>query len=205
MQPLESVKGNSRFRVRNTYSGLCSQIASEQIQFQQVTQGKGNWSTTPNCAFVGVRLVRSISFYVIRYYCPTFLMVCISFVSFWLPTNAWPARIMLTASVLLTLITTSTGAYNEVPAEEATSLVWWLWGMQFFIYLTVAEFAFALAWVQFVNDFKAAKLANKVPNATEKMQLSLNGQFPFNRKVPMVIILARAIASTNAAAIAGPV
>lgn len=160
---MRSVLGNSRFRVRNTYVGTCDRISSEQFIFQELTRRNGNSTSTNklNCAFAGIRLVRSINYYVIRYYCPTFLMILISFASFWLPTNAWPARVMLTATVLLTLITTSQGAYNEVPSDDVVSLYWWLWGCQLFVYMCLAEFAFALAWVQFINDKKAARAANK--------------------------------------------
>ena len=90
---------------------------------------------------------------------------------------------MLTATVLLTVITSSQGAYNEVPSNDVVNfccyilikmivtnyiliikvpLYWYLWGIQFFVYMTLIEFACALAWVQFVNDKKLSKETKKV-------------------------------------------
>lgn len=34
--------------------------------------------------------------------------------------------------------------------------------MQFFVYMSLVEFAFALAWVQFINDKKLSKETKKV-------------------------------------------
>jgi len=48
----------------------------------------------PNSCLSGtLKLVRRLSYYVIRYYALTFLCVVVSFIAFWLPTNAWPARV----------------------------------------------------------------------------------------------------------------
>lgn len=56
MQPMVSVKGNSRFRIRNTYIGRCSLIESEQYQFQELTRKKTNITNSHNCAFAGKNL-----------------------------------------------------------------------------------------------------------------------------------------------------
>lgn len=45
------------------------------------------------CVVATIKLVRHLSYYIIRYYLLTFLTVVISFVGFWLPINAWPARV----------------------------------------------------------------------------------------------------------------
>lgn len=89
-------------------------------------------------------------------------MVAMGMVSFWLPTNAWPARIILTASVLFTLITTSLQGYNEVPSNDVTSLVWWLWVCQLFIYVSMIEYAIALSWQYHITDKKVAIAKGKV-------------------------------------------
>ncbi|KAH9389403.1 hypothetical protein TYRP_023349, partial [Tyrophagus putrescentiae] len=97
------VKGNAKFRIRNTYTG----------------------------------------------HCPTFLMVVMGMANQYLPTNAWPARIILTASVLLTLITVSLQGYNESPSNDVTSM----------------EYAFALSWQYLIQDKKYA-LASSKPDYT---------------------------------------
>lgn len=161
MTEVNGVKGNAKFRVRNTFTGACESMS----YYPYEDRGLKSLNTTrykQNCAYGGVQLVRSINYYVIRYYCPTFLMVVMGYVSFWLPTNAWPARIILTASVLLTLITTSLQGYNEVPANDVVSLYWWLWGCQFLMYMSMLEYVLALSWVNLITDKKVAKAANKV-------------------------------------------
>lgn len=45
------------------------------------------------CVVATVKLVRHLSYYIIRYYLLTFLLIVISFVGFWLPPNAFPARV----------------------------------------------------------------------------------------------------------------
>ena len=71
-------------------------------------------------------------------------------------------RIILTASVLLTLITTSLQGYNEVPSNDVSSMYWWLWGCQFFMYMSMIEYVFALSYVNMITDKKVAKAASKV-------------------------------------------
>lgn len=46
-----------------------------------------------SCLSGTLKLVRRLSYYIIRYYLLTFLTVAISFVGFWVPINAWPARV----------------------------------------------------------------------------------------------------------------
>src|SRR5688500_5625397 len=42
-----------------------------------------------------IKLVRRVSYYVIRIYAPTFLTTIASFVGFWVPVLAWPGRVLL--------------------------------------------------------------------------------------------------------------
>src|SRR6218665_402504 len=111
MHSIPGARGNSKFRVRNIYTGNCDPIPYNQLR------PLNTWSSqlgTEHCAFLTVRLVRSINYYIIRYYAPTFFMVMISFTQFWMPTNAWPARIMLTVTIMVSLITVSLNGYNEI-------------------------------------------------------------------------------------------
>ena len=162
MEPLKSVTGNAKFRVRNTFIGSCEQIQTDRNRYNLLSSNRSKLNEN-DCAFAGIQLIRSVNYYIIRYYCPTFLMVAISACSFWLPTNAWPARMYLTSSVLLTLTTSSSGAYNEVPADSVISFYWWFWGCQLLVYSTLIEYALALAWVQFALDKNRAK-AQQTPS-----------------------------------------
>lgn len=49
----------------------------------------GNFS----CLRAGIRLFRRLSYYVLRIYAPSLLVTITSFVGFWIPVIAWPARV----------------------------------------------------------------------------------------------------------------
>lgn len=49
----------------------------------------GNFS----CLRAGIRLFRRLSYYAIRIYAPSLLVTITSFVGFWIPVAAWPARV----------------------------------------------------------------------------------------------------------------
>lgn len=52
-----------------------------------------------------VKLSRKLSYYITRYYAPSFLIVVTSMVGFWIPPAAWPARVTVVVTPLLSLIT----------------------------------------------------------------------------------------------------
>lgn len=72
-------------------------------------------------AFVAIRLVRHVNYYVIRYYLTTLLILMICYVQFWIPTIAWPGRLVFTVVVTLILLAVSHTAYDEVPAHDVVS------------------------------------------------------------------------------------
>ena len=73
MKAVTGVKGNAKFRVRNTYTGQCDPIPYHPYETRKSKNNTDRIQS--NCVYGGVRLVRAINYYVIRYYCPTFLMV----------------------------------------------------------------------------------------------------------------------------------
>lgn len=147
--------GNYQFRLHHVWNGTCPLLSLD--PFSEV-----RLLNVQSCAFVAMRLVRHLGYYVIRYYAPTFLCLATSMTSFWVATNGWPARIIYTCVVYLTVKTISQTAYDEVPANDVVSLFWWLWGIQFFVYMNLIEYAVALAWVQFAEDKKRARDAGVV-------------------------------------------
>lgn len=46
-----------------------------------------------SCLSGTIKLVRRLGYYVIRYYTLSFLSVIVTFVGFFMPVNAWPARV----------------------------------------------------------------------------------------------------------------
>lgn len=69
---------NPKFRIRSTEMSYCSQT---------------NHLGTYSCLKASIKLVRRVSYYVIRIYSPTFVTTISSFTGFWIPVLAWPARV----------------------------------------------------------------------------------------------------------------
>lgn len=55
------------------------------------------------CIYGSLKLVRRLPFYIIRIYLLSFLTVAISLVNFWVPINAWPARVRFFVNLWLNL------------------------------------------------------------------------------------------------------
>jgi len=69
-----------------------------------------------------IKMKRFVMFHVFQTYIPTGMLVCISWLSFWLDVRASPARISLTITTLLTLTTMSNGARQGLP--QVGKFVW---------------------------------------------------------------------------------
>ncbi|KAI2811126.1 hypothetical protein BLOT_002299 [Blomia tropicalis] len=146
--------GNFQFSLHHSWNGSC------EPQYMNPMGTLIN-DFPESCAFAGIRLVRHLNYFIIRYYCPTFLCLCGSFCGFWVATNGWPGRIICTCVVYLTIKSISETAYEEVPSNDVVSLFWWLWVIQAFIYMNLVEYAWALAWVQFAEDKVRARVAGR--------------------------------------------
>jgi hypothetical protein len=76
-----------------------------------------NVSSTGNftCLQVSFYLERKYGYYVIQTYLPSLLIVCVSWVSFWINIDAVPARISLGVLTVLTMTTQSIGLWMTLP------------------------------------------------------------------------------------------
>lgn len=64
---------------------------------------------------VTLTLARQNGYHLIQTYLPTFLIVTISWVSFWLNIDATPARVTLGVTTLLTMTTVASGVRTQLP------------------------------------------------------------------------------------------
>lgn len=145
---LDNEMTNVQFRVRNNYARLqCPPNRWDPfgVMFNETEQ-------TLSCGRAVIRIVRRCSYYIMRYHCLAFLYVCMSFISFWITLNAIPGRVILTAVVLLNLISLSQTAYNEVSAYYMTSMYWWMWGCQFLNYCSITVTGWSCAWYYYAWD-----------------------------------------------------
>ncbi|XP_054160474.1 glycine receptor subunit alpha-2-like [Oppia nitens] len=147
MQWEDFVSGYSnypKFRIRSIYTDSCVR-----------TSYVGNFS----CMRGTLKLVRRVSYYVIRVYAPTFLSVIIAFVGFWIPILGWPARVTIIVTPLLNLITLDISLNNEINVSYVVAIHWWMIWCQIFVFLALFEYALAISWAHFINDKKAFKTA----------------------------------------------
>ena len=70
-----------------------------------------------NFSCIGIKLIfgRKIGYYILQTYIPSILMVIMSWVSFWIEIKGSPARVALGVTTVLTMITTTNGARQNLP------------------------------------------------------------------------------------------
>ncbi|XP_054708304.1 glycine receptor subunit alpha-2-like isoform X2 [Uloborus diversus] len=89
-------------------------------EFDLIPQSPGSFQRdidTGSFSFLNVSfiLVRQNGYHLVQTYLPTFLIVTISWVSFWLHVDATPARVTLGVTTLLTLTTVASGIRTQLP------------------------------------------------------------------------------------------
>lgn len=120
------------------YSKLNSFVNSTQGVFLLFLSG--NFS----CIRAGIVLTRRIGHFLIKKYIPSALIVLMSFVGFWIPTDSYPARIAIVVMSLLGLITQEIQTSGEINASYVVALNIWYIGCITFVFLALIEFAFAM-------------------------------------------------------------
>ncbi|KAJ3644767.1 hypothetical protein Zmor_022472 [Zophobas morio] len=86
---------------------------------------------------------RDIGYYLLDFFIPSYLLVFTAWVTFWLQADAGPPRATLGASTVVAFITLHLGVSKDIPKVSyvKASDVWFL-AVIFFIFLSLAEFAF---------------------------------------------------------------
>ncbi|XP_063413932.1 glycine receptor subunit alphaZ1-like [Mytilus trossulus] len=108
MEPAMTLKDgivNSQFNIKASESYICDK-----------EYPSGNYT----CIGVNVNLKREYGFYLIQVYAPSALIVVLSWVSFWLNTDAIPARVSLG---ILTVLSVSTNGHFSVGLTQRVSYV----------------------------------------------------------------------------------
>ncbi|CAG9865512.1 unnamed protein product [Phyllotreta striolata] len=90
-----------------------------------------------------LKLRREVGYYIMDYFLPSILLVCTSWVTFWLQADAAPPRVTLGASTMLSFITLQGGLSKNLPKVSyiKASEIWFL-ACASFIFFSLAEFAF---------------------------------------------------------------
>lgn len=83
-----------------------------------------------------------MGYFIIQIYVPSILIVILSWVSFWLNTDAIPARISLGVLTILTMTTQSSGARSSLPRVSYIKAIdVWMSACLLFVFAGLVEFA----------------------------------------------------------------
>lgn len=118
---------------------------------------------------VSFLFVRQNGFHLVQTYLPTFLIVMISWVSFWLHVDATPARVTLGVTTLLTLTTVASGIRTQLPPVSYVKAIdVWIGACSVMVFGALLEFTL-------VNYLSRRKVRPHEPKATLKMfSVSIN-------------------------------
>ncbi|XP_033634935.1 glycine receptor subunit alpha-4-like [Asterias rubens] len=111
---------------------------------------------TGNFSCIGIKLIfgRKIGYYILQTYIPSILMVIMSWVSFWIEIKGSPARVALGVTTVLTMITTTNGArQNLPPVSYVKAIDVWFSVCLMFVIGALLEFAL----VHFIASHKPIK------------------------------------------------
>ncbi|XP_060559078.1 glycine receptor subunit alpha-2-like [Ruditapes philippinarum] len=96
-----------------------------------------------SCVRFDFWMKRSVGYYVTQVFIPSFLIVFLSWVSFWLDIDAVPARISLGLLTVLTMTTQSAGARNNLPKVSYLKAIdVWMAVCLGFVFLALVQFAY---------------------------------------------------------------
>lgn len=106
-----------------------------------------------SCLYASIVFRRNIGNYLIRRFIPSFMIVILNFLGFWIPTTVSPARVSLSVTALLALITQQ--IQSELNVSYVYSLQVWNTVCIIFVFASLCEFALALFNLHMVQKRKA--------------------------------------------------
>ncbi|GIY54543.1 glycine receptor subunit alpha-2 [Caerostris darwini] len=118
-------------------------------EFHVVPQAPGTFCRdidTGVFSFLNVSFVflRQNGYHLVQTYLPTFLIVMMSWVSFWVPVEAAPARVTLGVTTLLSLTTVASGIRSQLPpVSYAKAIDIWIGACSVMVFTALLEFALA--------------------------------------------------------------
>ncbi|VDK44682.1 unnamed protein product [Anisakis simplex] len=97
---------------------------------------------TYSCLRTIIELKREFSYYLLQLYLPSFMLVTVSWVSFWLDKDSVAARVTLGVTTLLTMTTQASGVNANLPPVSYTKAIdIWIGVCLAFIFGALLEFA----------------------------------------------------------------
>jgi len=113
-------------------------MANSSNKYCDVATATGEYS----CLKVDLVFARELSFYILTIYIPCFMIVLVSWFSFWLDYKAVPARVALGVTTLLAMSTTMGSIQRSLPPVAYTKAVdVWSGVCVFFVFSALLEYA----------------------------------------------------------------
>lgn len=163
---------SSPFREENV-SDVCQPKVAIKKQFPSLLYLL--WTGTFSCLKAKFRMVRNIGNFLISRYIPSFLIVCLSFTGFWIPTSAYPARVGLCITSLLALITQQ--YQNTLNVSYIYALNVWMMMCIFFVFACLIQYSFAISdWSELPFHYKKGKYNLNSGQITEMSVVIGNGR-----------------------------
>lgn len=105
-----------------------------------------------SCVRARLTFFRNVSYYLIRHYGPSLLLVITAFVGFWIPPAGYPARVAIIVTPLLSLVTKQTQISHEINVSYVVALHIWMIFNIFFVFMCLIEYALAIVHCHIVSD-----------------------------------------------------
>jgi len=124
-----------------------------------------------SCLEARIYLQRRVGFHLVQTYLPTFLLVSVSWLSFWLGKEQGTTRVLLSVAALLALSGISTGLGADSPkVSYIRAIDVWMGTCTVFIFAALAEFAVVNNYWMSKERFIAAKLQDEEIEMLEQNQ-----------------------------------
>lgn len=91
-----------------------------------------------------LQLSRKVSFYVTRFYAPTFLITVAAFASYWIPASDISPRVVINMTPFLTLVTLHNALNNEINVSYLVALHIWFFACMFYTFMGLVVLFFAM-------------------------------------------------------------
>ncbi len=95
-----------------------------------------------SCLFGEVVFKRNIGSYIIKRFVPSFIIVVMTFIGFWIPTSISPARVSIAVTALLALVTQQ--IQSDLNVSYIYSLQIWNATAIFYVFANLCQYALAL-------------------------------------------------------------
>ncbi|CAD6186617.1 unnamed protein product [Caenorhabditis auriculariae] len=155
-------------------AGLGSSLPSFQLTNVNTTYCTSKTNTgTYSCLRTVLHLRRQFSYYLLQLYIPSFMLVIVSWVSFWIDRAAVPARVTLGVTTLLTMTTQSSGINAKLPPVAYIKAIdVWVGACMTFIFCALLEFA----WVTYIANKMDQKRKNRQEREKKEAPLLNNSR-----------------------------